>query len=100
MIFRIYYSNAYAAAEKGSPKTGAQVEINTVEGIKRLQEQYGDKFIFHFDDLPWFLKDWKENGAAEDHFDDDDIEWYHLAEKPNKSWLNSNWIEVYNGYRE
>lgn len=100
MIFRIYYTNPYVAAEKDSPITGTQVQIGTVESIKSFQEQFGDKFIFHFDDLPFFLADWEQNGTTEDHFDDDDLEWYHLLEKPDKSWLEDNWIEVYNGYRE
>lgn len=100
MIFRIYYSNSYTAADKDSPKTGTQVEINTPEDIEQLQKQLGEKFIFHFDNLPWFLANWEQCGTTEDHFDDDDLEWCHLLEKPNKSWLESNWLEVYNGYRE
>jgi len=104
MKYRIFYSNAHDAKDKGWQKQGTVVEINSMGDLIALAESFNKEVIIGKNNLPDFIYNYclwgKDKTEWKPLLDEDDIESYYLLEMPTEDWVSDQWIEVYNGYRE
>ena len=97
MIVRIFYSSPTLAKRNSHPPVGTKFDISATEDLFKLAEQLKSDIIIPYDtkEYPLFIDQF-----LFDIYDEDDLELGHVTEKPDESWKNDTWIEVYNYYRE
>ena len=97
MIIRIFYSSTTLAKQNDLPPVGTKFDISTPEDLFKLTEKLKSDIIIPYDTKEYPLC---IDQFLLDIYDEDDLELKHVIEKPDESWKNDNWIEVYNSYRE
>lgn len=97
MIVRIFYSSPTLAKRNGHPPVGTKFDISTIEDLFKLTEELKSDIIIPYDtkEYPFFI-----DRFLFGEYDEEDLAYDHLTEKPDESWKNDTWIEVYNSYRE
>lgn len=97
MIVRIFYSSPTFAKQNDLPPVGTKFDISTPDDLFKLAEKLKSDIIITYGtkEYPLFIDQF-----LLDLYDEEDLAYHHLTEKPDESWKNDTWIEIYNSYRE
>ncbi len=101
MQYLICYSFKYSAKKSNYPPARSVVEVNNLEDLNKLMEQFDSAVIIHKKGcLP------VEHNVSEVDYNylkaiqaPEANEKYHIAAAPD-NWENMQWLEIYNGARE